>query len=208
MRVPRGPGESWEALMEAATQPAHVSRPCLRSGAAPVRFSSRTTAAKSLPMPEEFPEHHSRSLTACFETLLCLYFDPVLSSWLPATGLSPDINGKHVCQTQPCFLATALMASVCWARTHRKKAASRNDLDFPAILHTGFALGTRCSRHVIPPPPPFPVQHCLFVPRLFHMESPTAWVISPLCSLFLLLITKRPQLRGINSKSIFLSVPS
>lgn len=120
MRVPRGPGESWEALMEAATQPAPVSRPCLRSGAAPVRFSSRTTAAKSLPMPEEFPEQHSRSLTACFETLLCLYFDPVLSSWLPATGLSPDINGKHVCQTQPSFPCKSAHG-VCRLGSHSQK---------------------------------------------------------------------------------------
>lgn len=115
--------------MEAATQPAHVSRPCLCSEAASVRFSSRTTAAKSLPMPEEFPEQHSRSCTACFETLLCLYFDPGLSSL--ATGLSPDINGKHVCQTQPCFLATALMASAGLTLTERRLLLERTWISQP-----------------------------------------------------------------------------
>lgn len=146
-----------------------MSRPCLRSGAAPVRFSSRTTAAKSLPMPEEFPEQHSRSFTACFETLLCLYFDPVLSS--PATGLSPDINGKHVCQTQPCFLATELMASAGLTLTE-KKAASRNDLDFPVVLHPGFARVLDAIDKSF-----FfflPVQCCLLVLCLFPVESLTA----------------------------------
>lgn len=46
------------------------TRPGLRSWAAPVRFSNGRIAAKSLPMPEEFPEQHSRSFSNCFETTL------------------------------------------------------------------------------------------------------------------------------------------
>lgn len=46
------------------------TRPGLCSWAAPVRFSSSRIAAKSLPMPEEFPEQHSRSFSNCFETTL------------------------------------------------------------------------------------------------------------------------------------------
>lgn len=78
--------------------PPGVSRPSLCSEAAPVRFSNCRTAAKSLPMPEEFPEQHSRSRSDCFETQLCLYFNTALSGQLRATGLSPAINGKHMCQ--------------------------------------------------------------------------------------------------------------
>lgn len=51
-------------------------------------------------MPEEFPEQHSRSFSACFETVLCLDFNTALSGQLGATGLSPAINGKHMCQAQ------------------------------------------------------------------------------------------------------------
>lgn len=88
-----------------------VSRPSLRSEAAPVRFSNCRNAAKSLPMPEEFPEQHSRSFSDCFETVLCLSFNAALSGQLRATGLSPAINGKHMCQARTRSPATAPMAS-------------------------------------------------------------------------------------------------
>lgn len=48
------------------------TRPGLCSWAALVRFSNSRIAAKSLPMPEEFPEQHSRSFSNCFETTLSL----------------------------------------------------------------------------------------------------------------------------------------
>lgn len=73
------------------------TRPSLCSEAAPVRFSNSRIAAKSLPMPEEFPEQHSRSFPNCFETTLCLYFNKALSGQVTATGLAPDINWKHMC---------------------------------------------------------------------------------------------------------------
>lgn len=146
-----------------------MSRPCLRSGAAPVRFSSRTTAAKSLPMPEEFPEQHSRSFTACFETLLCLYFDPVLSS--PATGLSPDINGKHVCQTQPCFFATELMASAGLTLTERRLLHETTWISQPfsiqALLRVLDAIDKSSFFFL-------PVHCCLVVLCLFPVEYLTA----------------------------------
>lgn len=141
-----------------------MSRPCLRSGAAPVRFSSRTTAAKSLPMPEEFPEQHSRSFTACFETLLCLYFDPVLSS--PATGLSPDINGKHVYQTQPCFFATELMASAGLTLTERRLLHETTWISQPFSTQALLRVFDAIDKSSFFPPPSSLLSRCtLPVPR-------------------------------------------
>lgn len=118
--------------------PLSVSRPCLSSQAAPVRFSNCRTAAKSLPMPEEFPEQHSRSFSDCFETVLCLYFNPAVSGRLTATGLSPAINGKHMCVRHRLAPTTVLLASA-GAHTRRKETASRTNSDFSAILRTGSA---------------------------------------------------------------------
>lgn len=93
-----------------------ASRPSPCSEAAPVRFSKCGTAAKALPMPEEFPEQHSRSLSACFETVLCLHFNTALSGQRGATGLSPAINGKHV--SSPARLPCSSAHGICWAHGH------------------------------------------------------------------------------------------
>lgn len=111
-----------------------VSRPSLCSEAAPVRFSNCRIAAKSLPMPEEFPEQHSRSFSDCFETVLCLYFNTALSGQPQATGLSPAINGKHMCQAQTRSQAAAPMAAVGLIVTTTKDSASRTNAECSAIL--------------------------------------------------------------------------
>lgn len=69
-KPPAIPGRAKQLWRRWPLGPLSVCRPSLRSEAAPVRFSNCRTAAKSLPMPEEFPEQHSRSFSDCFETVL------------------------------------------------------------------------------------------------------------------------------------------
>lgn len=140
---PRGPGCAGQLGRRQPLSLRSGSRPCLCSEAAPVRFSNCRTVAKSLPMPEEFPEQHSRSFSGCFETLLCLYFNLALAGWLAATGLSPAIRGKHMCQGTASLAAAcnSVAHGVCWAPTHCKERAFRADWDRSAILHAGPALG-------------------------------------------------------------------
>lgn len=69
------PGDGWmpegcRSLGKMQLSVGSSTRPGLCSWAAPVRFSNSRTAAKSLPMPEEFPEQHSPSFSNCFETTL------------------------------------------------------------------------------------------------------------------------------------------
>lgn len=124
-----------------------MSRPSLCSEAAPVRFSNCRIAAKSLPMPEEFPEQHSRSFSDGFETVLCLYFNKALSGQLRATGLSPAINGKHMCQAQTRSPATASVASAGLTFTTPRERASRTNSDRSAILQV-LLCAARCRRGV------------------------------------------------------------
>lgn len=74
---PRAAAEShtirrvWSRWKEAATRPAEgeAGWPAFRS--CPSQVHRCRTAAKSLPIPEEFSEQHSRSFSDCFETILC-----------------------------------------------------------------------------------------------------------------------------------------
>lgn len=65
----------------------------------PSQIFQLRTAAKALPMPEEFPEQHSPSFLGCFETVLR---PSVLCC---QAGLAPAFNGKHMCQT---------LLAACW----------------------------------------------------------------------------------------------
>lgn len=115
-----------------------VSRPSLRSEAAPVRFSSCRIAAKSLPMPEEFPEQHSRSFSDCFETVLCtsIQLCQANSQLLGCLQLS---MGNTCVQHRRAPLPQC--PCVRWAHTTTKARASRANADFSAILHMASALG-------------------------------------------------------------------
>lgn len=141
VRTPHSPGGvCGEAGRRRPLGLRRVSRPSLCLEAAPVRFSNCRIAAKSLPMPEEFPEQHSRSFSDCFETVLCLYFNTALSGQLPATGLTPALNGKHMCQARPCSPASAPLASAGPTLTTTKTRAARTDSDFSLIVPTVSAL--------------------------------------------------------------------
>lgn len=115
-----------------------VSRPGPRSEAAPVRFSSCRSAAKSLPMPEEFPAQLSRSFSDCFETVLCasIQLCQANSQLLGCLQLS---MGNTCVQHRRAPLPQC--PCVHWAHTATKARASRANADFAAILHTASAPG-------------------------------------------------------------------
>lgn len=69
-RADENPEGCWRLGGRCSTAFQNSTRPGLCSWAAPVRFSNSRIAAKSLPMPEEFPEQHSPSFSNCFETTL------------------------------------------------------------------------------------------------------------------------------------------
>lgn len=136
--VPHNPGVCGAAGRRQPLGLPRVSRPSLRSEAAPVRFSNCRIAAKSLPMPEEFPEQHSRSFSDCFETVLCtsIQLCQANSQLLGCLQLSMGntcVKHRRAPLPQcPC---------VCWAHTTTKARASRANADFSAILHRASALG-------------------------------------------------------------------
>jgi hypothetical protein len=110
-KSPEVPGcAEWLWKRQPLSRPS-VSRPCVCSEAVPVRFSSWRFAAKSLPCPclKNFLNSIPRSFSACCETLLGSVLQAGFVRPAPATGLSPAINGKHMCQvhaprlTQPSW---------------------------------------------------------------------------------------------------------
>lgn len=120
-RIPCDPGACGEAGRGRPLGLQRLSRPSLCSEAAPVRFSNCRVGAKSLPMPEEFPEQHSRAFSDCFETVPCLYFNTPLSGQLPPTGPASALNGKHVCQAQTRSPAPAPMGAAGLTQPQRQR---------------------------------------------------------------------------------------
>ena len=98
----------WSGWKEAATRPAEGEQ-------AQPAFRSCPSQIFQLQNCSQVPAHAWRiSWTAFlfFFWLLwnrTLYFNTALSGQLPATGLSPALNGKHMCQAQTCSPAPVPM---------------------------------------------------------------------------------------------------
>lgn len=110
------------------------ARPTLGSEAAPVRFSSSRTVAKSLPSPKNFLNSIPLLSLTALKPHSVFYFNEALSGQVTATGLAPDSNWKHMCFAwKPPHILSCLCAEhrglACFAFGKLKPIISATNVD-------------------------------------------------------------------------------